>query len=457
MANKFTITELLNKRSLEAAAKEKREETEPEEIPEEGISSTADIYDLIPSQNNFYSVEDVTDLKQSIELLGVLQPLLVTEEKEDGKYRIIAGHRRRIAVLQLVEEGKERFRYVPILVKQTKSAILDKLALIMANRFREKTDWERMREALETETLAIQLKKEMQLKGRVRDLLAEIIESSPAQLGRYKAVYNHLTAELMTAFKADKVGITVIYELSQLPEDYQQKAAETFKETGTLSLSDAKQLKKQWEESQQIPGQQEMFTEETEEKGETEEDKEEQQEQQEQGQQSDEYIEPQPESVESLCYSCTEYEKCNAKKGNVKACNMYNNRREAQKTEEERYSEEQDKIDRETRKKLREQQQEAKMQQLPSDSKKERNMRISPTRYEEIKSGRLTFLLEKKDNFGEGELLEIQEISNGTLTGRVLTLVIKYIQQDWTGLEEDYCILGIEVVGETAEEITNGD
>ena len=59
-------------------------------------------------------MEDVQDLKQSIELLGVLQPLLVTDEEEDGKRRIIAGHRRRLAVMQLVDEGKERFRRVPI-------------------------------------------------------------------------------------------------------------------------------------------------------------------------------------------------------------------------------------------------------------------------------------------------------------------------------------------------------
>lgn len=453
-ANKFSLTDLLTQRSMQAAAEAKETETkEPEEIPAEGVSSTADIYDLIPSQGNFYSVEDVTDLKQSIELLGVLQPLLVTEEQEDGKRRIIAGHRRRLAVLQLVEEGKERFRHVPILVKPTKSAILDKLALIMANRFREKTDWEKMREALETEDLVIKLKEEMQLEGRTRDLLAEIIESSPAQVGRYKAIYNHLTAELMADFKADKVGVSVVYELSQLPEEYQQRAAEIFKEAGALSLSDAKQLKKQWEASQQIPGQQEIFTEEpsgssidTEEEGATE---------NKEVTATDgesEYIEPQPESIVSLCYSCTEYETCHDKKATVTSCNAYNNRREAQKTAEERYNEEQDAIDRETRKKLQEQAQEAKMQQLPSESKKERDMRISPTRYNEIASGQLTFLLEKKDSFGEGEVLVVKESDRGTLTGRALTLAIKYIMQDWTGLEDNYCILGIELVEEGVKE-----
>ena len=69
---KFNLTRLLNERSREAAVQENKEEKTAEiATPEDGVSSTADIYDLIPSKGNFYSVEDVQDLKQSIELLGV--------------------------------------------------------------------------------------------------------------------------------------------------------------------------------------------------------------------------------------------------------------------------------------------------------------------------------------------------------------------------------------------------
>ena len=211
------------------------------------MSSTADIYDLIPSKGNFYSVEDVQDLKQSIELLGVLQPLLVTEEEEDGKRRIIAGHRRRLAVMQLVDEGKERFRRVPILIKPKKNTILDRLALIMANRFREKTDWERMTEALETEKLVLELKESMNIPGRTRDLLAEIIETSPAQVGRYKAIYNNIIPELMAEFKANRIVVSVIYGTASAgdgTEDYQkqvrQKVFRTVDESGSCGCTDGR-------------------------------------------------------------------------------------------------------------------------------------------------------------------------------------------------------------------------
>lgn len=467
MANagkKFNLTELLNQRSKEVAEPVQQGQQSEAVTSQEGVSGTADIYDLIPSKGNFYSVEDVQDLKQSIELLGVLQPLLVTDEEEDGKRRIIAGHRRRLAVMQLVDEGKERFRRVPILIKPKKNAILDRLALIMANRFREKTDWERMTEVLETEKLVLELKESMSLPGRTRDLLAEIIETSPAQIGRYKAIHNNLIPELMAEFKANRIVVSVIYEASGLPADYQQQAEEMFRENEVLTIADIKQLKKNYEAAQQIPGQMDMsqFEDQQQAAGEettTAEGEEDQKPEEETetgaegtegaeeaaGQQP-EYVDPQPEQITSLCYRCTHYEDCHDKTATVTSCNAYKNRREAQKTDEERYNEEQAAIDRETRKKLREKQQEEKMQQLPSDGQqKQRDIRLTPQKYAEITAGKLTFLLLKKDGFKIGEKLELGEFTDGKATGRKIDVEIVYIWADWTGLDDDYCIIGFNV------------
>ena len=438
-AKKFNLTELLNQRSKEAGEQQKTEQQQAAgtEIatPEDGVSSTADIYDLIPSKGNFYSVEDVQDLKQSIELLGVLQPLLVTEEEEDGKRRIIAGHRRRLAVMQLVDEGKERFRRVPILIKPKKNAILDRLALIMANRFREKTDWERMTEALETEKLVLELKESMNIPGRTRDLLAEIIEMSPAQVGRYKAIYNNIIPELMAEFKANRIVVSVIYEASGLPEDYQKQAAEVFRENEVLTLSDIKQLKKNWEASQQIPGQ--MDISQMEEKQEAA-----------AGQQS-EYIDPQPEQITSLCYSCTHYEDCHDKTATVTSCNAYENRREAQKTDEERYNEEQAAIDRETQKKLREMQQEEKMQHLPSDERKEKTIRVSPDKMKAVAIDHTRpYMILKNDDYREGDTVKLIEFADGRATGNTADMKIICMDDDTTSsaLEEGYCVIALREV-----------
>lgn len=465
---KFNLTRLLNERSREAAVQENKEEKTAEiATPEDGVSSTADIYDLIPSKGNFYSVEDVQDLKQSIELLGVLQPLLVTDEEEDGKRRIIAGHRRRLAVMQLVDEGKERFRRVPILIKPKKNAILDRLALIMANRFREKTDWERMTEALETEKLVLELKESMSIPGRTRDLLAEIIETSPAQIGRYKAIYNNLIPELMAEFKANRIVVSVIYEASGLPADYQQQAAEMFRENEVLTIADIRQLKKNYEAAQQIPGQMDMnqFEDQQQAAGEettTAEGEEDQKPEEETetgaegtegaeeaaGQQS-EYIDPQPEQITSLCYSCTNYEDCHDKTATVTSCNAYENRREAQKTDEERYNEEQAAIDRETQKKLREMQQEEKMQHLPSDERKEKTIRVSPDKMKAVAIDHTRpYMILKNDDYREGDTVKLIEFAEGRATGNTSDMKIICMDDDTTSsaLEEGYCVIALQEV-----------
>lgn len=466
MANagkKFNLTELLNQRSKEVTEPMQQGQQSEAVTPQEGVSGTADIYDLIPSKGNFYSVEDVQDLKQSIELLGVLQPLLVTDEEEDGKRRIIAGHRRRLAVMQLVDEGKERFRRVPILIKPKKNAILDRLALIMANRFREKTDWERMTEALETEKLVLELKESMNIPGRTRDLLAEIIETSPAQVGRYKAIYNNIIPELMAEFKANRIVVSVIYEVSGLPEDYQKQAAEVFRENEVLTLSDIKQLKKNWEASQQIPGQMEE-KQEAAGAGESTAGNEVDQQQEETategageategtedaaGQQS-EYIDPQPEQITSLCYSCTHYEDCHDKTATVTNCNAYENRREAQKTDEERYNEEQAAIDRETQKKLREMQQEEKMQHLPSDDRKEKTIRVSPEKMKAVAVDRTRpYMILKNDDYREGDTVKLIEFADGRATGNTADMKIICMDDDTTSsaLEEGYCVIALQEV-----------
>lgn len=409
MAGKFNLTELLNQRS-----KEKEAEQEAGKQEEKMEIEYVDVYDLIPSKENFYHVDE--RLKKNIEIMGLLQPILV-KRPVGGKYEVIAGHRRRLALIALVEEGKEKFRQVPCVFKQ--ESAVDRLALIMANGFRDKTDWEKMIETVETERLVLELKKENQIKGNTREMLAEVTGVTEAQLGRYKSIYNNLIPELLEAFKNDNIIISVAVELCGLPEEWQEKAAERVREGEKLSLADARQMKRQQEE--------------------------------ERSQKSEEaYIDPQPEEITSLCYSCMNYETCHEKKATVRECNAYKNRREAQKTEEERYSEEQAAIDRETERKLREMRQEEKMNHLPSDQaqpeEKVHEVKLAAMYYDDVKDGKKTFELRKNDrNYKEGDKLHMLEFKDGRHTGRTISADIVYLMEEYTGLTEGYCILGIRV------------
>ena len=244
-AKRFNLTELLNQRSVEQPEKgetrEGRDTGETERQKEEIV--LVDVYDLEPSKENFYQVDD--GLKRSVELVGILQPLLV-KKPENGKYKIIAGHRRRLAVLALMEEGKEERkeerRYVPCVFK--KEDVRDRLAIILANRFRDKTDWEKMMEVAEAEGLARELKEDYRLGGRTREVLAEMIGMSEAQIGRYKAIYNHLDAGLMEEFREGIIGFSAVAELCGLSEESQRGAEEQIREKGGISLPEIRELKR---------------------------------------------------------------------------------------------------------------------------------------------------------------------------------------------------------------------
>ena len=217
--------------------------------------------DLIPSKDNFYSTEDTENLKQSIKALGILQPLLI--EERGGKDYILAGHSRRKCCLELIEEGLDRFRKIPCVYKpkielstaSEEDEIIRKIIIIQSNTYREKTDWEKMTEALQMEELVKELRKKTDLEGKTREIVSDLIGVSSTQIGRYHSINSNLSESLMNAFKQNKLNISTATELSGLNEKYQTQACELLENAGQLALNDAKLLKAQQEQERNIPGQ----------------------------------------------------------------------------------------------------------------------------------------------------------------------------------------------------------
>ena len=217
--------------------------------------------DLIPSKDNFYSTEDTEKLKQSIKVLGILQPLLI--EERDGKDYILAGHSRRKCCLELIEEGMDRFRKIPCVYKpkielntaSEEDEIIRKIIIIQSNTYREKTDWEKMTEALQMEELVKELREKTDLEGKTREIVSDLIGVSSTQIGRYHSISNNLSERLADAFRQNKLNISTAAELAGLNEKYQTKACELLENAGQLALNDAKLLKAQQEQERDIPGQ----------------------------------------------------------------------------------------------------------------------------------------------------------------------------------------------------------
>ena len=80
--------------------------------------------------------------------------------------------------------------------------------------------------------------------------------------------------------------------------------------------------------------------------------------------------------------------------------------------------------------------------------------------YADVASGKKRFELRKNDRgFKVGDGLRLKEYTDGEETGRYIDADIVYMLEDYAGLTDGYCILGIEVVrvAETDTQITQAE
>lgn len=210
------------------------------------------VFDLIPSEDNFYSMNDIDELKSKIELAGKVLQNLVVVPLDAGKYKVIAGHRRRAASIALVEEGKPEYEFVPCIIEADEAdaevqAIREEIMLIATNSQREKTAWDKLEEVRRTRALLERIKKQEGLPGDMRKLVAQTLNTSPAQIGRFDAITRNLSPEFTEELKTDKINISTAYELSGLSAEEQAAAFEEYRRTGEISIKAARERKQEAE------------------------------------------------------------------------------------------------------------------------------------------------------------------------------------------------------------------
>ena len=231
--SKFNMFDLLSNNSREViSSNEKEDKFKTVQI---------NIKDLVASPNNFYSVDEerLSDLKDSIELLGLQQNLVVKKIKD--KYEIIAGHRRYLALKALYKEGKEKFEYVPCKIEE-EDYIKNELRLLMTNSTaRELTDWEKVNQAKVLKELLTEYKKREKLPGRIREIVADILNTSQTQIARMESISNNLIDEFKEELKEENVKISAAYELSKLPEEKQKEIYKEHEEKENISIKDIKE------------------------------------------------------------------------------------------------------------------------------------------------------------------------------------------------------------------------
>lgn len=441
----WNVMEQLNKNAQKAAV---GDETPKARFRTKDIS----IKKLYSNDKNFYSVTDIEPLAQKILLVGLIENLEVVHDPCDqGEYRITAGERRWRALKLLVEQGYTDFEMVTCQIQTPASADEEMLRLIIANDYRNKTVTDILEEEKQLKDILQRMKQEgREIKGykldsgRLRDVIAKMLQMPATKIAQIESINKHLIPEFAEELKEGRLTFSAAYMISGMNEETQAEMLERYQENG-LTYKEVKEIKQQQEEkaaAEQIEGQMDIdqFTE-------TEEEIEEPEDDTEDTEDEDEWEDAHPESITSLCYSCKRYSDCNVKTGTCQSCDQYINKAEAEKTEEERYSEEQDAIDRETAKKLREKADEEKMQQLPSDSNKDKCIRMSQSAFEEIEEGK-PYIITKDDSFRKGQEVTLIAFKEGKATGQQCKKTIICVDTSITSsaLEDGYCILGLREV-----------
>lgn len=231
---KFDISQLMNSASMEAA----------QSIQPQSRHMTIPLDLIDPSAKNRYSMQGIEELAANIEPCGLLQSLLV-REKEDGRYEVISGHRRREALKLLAEENTE-YTQAPCTVIRCKDDAEAELKLLSANSTaRTLTDSERVYQAERIRDLLIGLKRSGYKFGmRMREVIAQMMQVSSTTAGRYESIITNLVDDWRKTFDAGRISVSTAYEISRLAEHEQKHMWAMFDGTGAVVFPEPEQAER---------------------------------------------------------------------------------------------------------------------------------------------------------------------------------------------------------------------
>lgn len=169
---------------------------------------------------NFFSVDGVQDLAESIQVNGILQPLNLV--RAGDRYRIIAGHRRFKAA------GEVGLKEVPAIVLPEMSESMEWFMLIKTNTTaRELTYVEKAESAARLKKHLVQMKAEgVKITGRLRDIVAEQLEISKTELARMEVIEKNLIPEAKKLLKSGRLNPSAAYAMAKTSAECQNEILE---------------------------------------------------------------------------------------------------------------------------------------------------------------------------------------------------------------------------------------
>ena len=186
------------------------------------------IFKIYANEGNFYPQEDIEQKAGEILAIGLLENLVVKYEPLEaaGEYELISGERRWRALHLLVERGYKEFEFVTCNIIAPTTSQEEKVALIIANSHRSKDIETMIHEEQELKATledmkanGIELKGYNLQSGRLRDVIADLLNISKTKVAQIEAVSNNLIPEFMEELNKNRLTFSAAYD-SNISHDF---------------------------------------------------------------------------------------------------------------------------------------------------------------------------------------------------------------------------------------------
>ena len=182
------------------------------------------IKNIYSSDLNFYPQKGIEQKAAEIQAVGLLSNLVVMHKPCDqGEYKLVSGERRWRALSLLVEHGYNEFEKVTCQIREPGNEHEEMIELILANSSRQKDTFTL---AKEEQTLKRELEymrdHDMKLngydlkEGRLRDVIADILNISKTKVAELEAISNRLIPVWKLQLEKDVLSSSVAYRISKL-------------------------------------------------------------------------------------------------------------------------------------------------------------------------------------------------------------------------------------------------
>ena len=233
------------------------------------------IKNIYSSDLNFYPQKGIEQKAAEIQAVGLLSNLVVMHKPCDqGEYKLVSGERRWRALSLLVEQGYNEFEKVTCQIREPGNEHEEMIELILANSSRQKDTFTL---AKEEQTLKRELEymrdHDMKLngydlkEGRLRDVIADILNISKTKVAELEAISNRLIPVWKLQLEEDVLSSSVAYRISKLEPADQYSLYQRYPKGVTLAdiqafldemkkeSEDALPKQSPQEQEDQLPGQ----------------------------------------------------------------------------------------------------------------------------------------------------------------------------------------------------------